>query len=452
MNLFTQRVQPMHSKVDASVMEEQMFEQLTNKTAKMAVVGLGYVGLPVALEFAKNFSVIGFDISEDKVAMMKEGKDPSCELESGDFENKDIRFSHEEAFMKEAKFFVVAVPTPIDEFKQPNLAALRSATSSVARVLKKGDYVVFESTVYPGCTEEVCVPIMEEISGLTLNKDFKVGYSPERINPGDKQNTIDKIVKIVSGSDAEALENISKTYASIITAGIHEAPTLKVAEAAKIVENTQRDINIALMNELSVIFEKMDVNTYDVLKAAGTKWNFLNFYPGLVGGHCIGVDPYYLIQKAIRVGHNPILISAGRSVNDGMPGKIAQKIVSELKKRGKNPMESKVLIQGITFKENVTDIRNSKAADLTLEMMNCCMQVDVVDPEANPTEVRQHYGIDMTPETRNDYDAVIIAVSHHAYMNMEEEDYHKMMNKDAFVMDIKGIMKDKMNGMNYFSL
>ncbi|MEM9819892.1 MAG: nucleotide sugar dehydrogenase [Bacteroidota bacterium] len=429
-----------------------MFEQLSNKTCKLAVVGLGYVGLPVALEFAKHFSVIGFDINEARVNMMKEGKDPSCELESSDFDDKEIQFCHLEDEMKEANFFVVAVPTPIDEFKQPNLAALRGASSSVARVLKKGDYVVFESTVYPGCTEEVCVPILEEISGLKCNQDFKVGYSPERINPGDKKNTIDKIVKIVSGSDEEALDNIAKVYGSIITAGIHQAPTIKVAEAAKIVENTQRDVNIALMNELSTIFEKMGVNTYDVLQAAGTKWNFLHFYPGLVGGHCIGVDPYYLIQKSIRVGHNPILISAGRAVNDGMPGKIAQKMVQELKARGKNPMECKLLVQGITFKENVTDIRNSKAADLVLEMMNCCMQVDVVDPEADPKEVRQHYGIEMTPTLRGKYDAVIVAVSHQAYMEMEESDYQMMMKPDAFMMDIKGIMKDKITGMDYFSL
>ncbi len=429
-----------------------LFAEIQNRTASIAVVGLGYVGLPVALEFAKHFNVVGFDINEAKVNMMVAGKDPSYELEDEQFLNKTIEFSYREKAMADARFFVVAVPTPIDQYRQPNLNALRGATASVARVLKKGDYVVFESTVYPGCTEEVCVPILEEISGLTFIKDFKVGYSPERINPGDKKNTIDKIVKIVSGCDEESLEVIANVYASIITAGIHKAPTLKVAEAAKIVENTQRDVNIALMNELSMIFEKIDVNTFDVLKAAGTKWNFLNFYPGLVGGHCIGVDPYYLIQKSIRVGHNPILISAGRKVNDGMPATIADKICHEVEQVGKRPLEAKVLVMGITFKENVTDIRNSKAAEMAKELMNRFGQVDVVDPVADPKEVRQHYSMDLKPTMGDDYDAVIVAVSHQEYLTLEETDLNKLCTKDAFVMDLKGILKNKVTEMKYFSL
>jgi len=429
-----------------------LFTQIKNRTASIAVVGLGYVGLPVALEFAKHFNVVGFDINEAKVNMMVNGKDPSYELEDEQFLNKTIEFSHEEKVMAEARFYIVAVPTPIDKYRQPNLNALRGATASVARVLKKGDYVVFESTVYPGCTEEVCVPILEEISGLKFIEDFKVGYSPERINPGDKKNTIDKIVKIVSGCDEESLEIVANVYESIITAGIHRAPTLKVAEAAKIVENTQRDVNIALMNELSMIFDKIDVNTFDVLKAAGTKWNFLNFYPGLVGGHCIGVDPYYLIQKSIRVGHNPILISAGRRVNDGMPAMVADKVTRVIKDTGKNPNDAKVLVMGITFKENVTDIRNSKAAEMALELMKRCGQVDVVDPVADPKEVRQHYKIDLRPTMADDYDAIIVAVSHEQYHQLEETDLNQLCQSNAMIMDLKGILKDKITEMNYCSL
>lgn len=429
-----------------------LFTQIQNRQASIAVVGLGYVGLPVALEFAKHFDVVGFDINEAKVNMMKAGKDPAYELADEQFLNKTIRFAHEETVMRDARFYIVAVPTPIDQYRQPNLNALKGATASVARVLKKGDYVVFESTVYPGCTEEVCVPILEEISGLKFIDDFKVGYSPERINPGDKKNTIDKIVKIVSGCDAESLEVIANVYGRIITAGIHRAPTLKVAEAAKIVENTQRDVNIALMNELSMIFDKLDVNTYDVLKAAGTKWNFLNFYPGLVGGHCIGVDPYYLIQKSIRVGHNPVLISAGRNVNDGMPKAVAQKLARELVNGGKNPLESKVLVMGITFKENVTDIRNSKAAEMAQEIMQRCGTVDVVDSVADPKEVRQHYGIDLRPTIQTDYDAVVVAVSHDEYLSLTETDLNNICTKNAFVIDLKGILKGKVSEMGYFSL
>jgi len=429
-----------------------IFEALTNHTANLAVVGLGYVGLPVALEFARHFSVLGFDINANRVEMMNNAEDPSGELEKVAFDNKTIRFTCRQEQLEDARFYVVAVPTPIDKQNQPNLTALKSATTSVAKALKKGDYVVFESTVYPGCTEEVCVPILEELSGLKLNTDFKVGYSPERINPGDKTNTIDKIVKVVSGSDEESLEQVAKVYRSIIIAGVHCAPTIKVAEAAKIVENTQRDVNIALMNELSMIFDKIGVNTFDVLEAAGTKWNFLKFYPGLVGGHCIGVDPYYLIQKAIRVGHNPILISAGRSVNDSMPAKIANKITTELRDRGKRLSTAKVLVMGITFKENVTDIRNSKAADVAIELMKTCNQVTVVDPYACGTEVKDHYGFDLRENATGKFDTIVLAVSHDAYMQMDMEAYKKRMMRDAFVMDIKGILKDWNEMDNYFSL
>ncbi len=452
MSTFTRTNQKSAAASQGQRANENIYESLTNKTATLAVVGLGYVGLPVALEFARHFSVLGFDINEKRVEMMQNAVDPSDELEPSAFENKEIRFTWKQEQLAEARFFVVAVPTPIDNQNQPNLTALMSATTSVAKALKKGDYVVFESTVYPGCTEEVCVPILESHSGLKFNEDFKVGYSPERINPGDKENTIDKIVKIVSGSDEVALDNIAKVYRSIITAGIHCAPTLKVAEAAKIVENTQRDVNIALMNELSMIFEKMGVNTYDVLKAAGTKWNFLNFYPGLVGGHCIGVDPYYLIQKAIRVGHNPILISAGRSVNDSMPAKIANKIINECRSRGRSTTTARILVMGVTFKENVTDIRNSKAADIVLELKKTCPNVVVVDALADAEEVKNHYGIEMTDNPTGKFDAVVVAVSHEEYCNMENADYMNWMNRDAFIMDVKGIVHDWDDQENYYSL
>ncbi len=429
-----------------------IFNALAKKEAQLAVVGLGYVGLPIALEFAKHFSVLGFDINAQRVGMMQNQEDPSGELEASHFTDKDIRFSFDQKSLDDAQFYVVAVPTPIDQFNQPNLNALRGATTSVAHALKKGDYVVFESTVYPGCTEEVCVPILEKYSGLKFNVDFKVGYSPERINPGDKKNTIDKIVKIVSGSDEESLSNIAAVYRSIITAGIHEAPSLKVAEAAKIVENTQRDVNIALMNELSLIFDKIGINTYDVLAAAGTKWNFLHFYPGLVGGHCIGVDPYYLIQKAIRVGHNPILISASRAVNDSMPSRLARQIAERMRAKGTDPRQSKVLVMGVTFKENVTDIRNSKAAEMIQELKEVCGTVDAVDPLACPMEVQSHYGFKMREEMGKDYDAIVMAVSHESYKEMTEQELQKMSKDNAVFCDLKGILRDKINTLDYMSL
>ncbi len=430
-----------------------LFEQLQAKTTSMAVIGLGYVGLPVALEFADHFSVVGFDINKQRVDMMKQGVDPSCELESSAFQDRDISFTCTMDDLKAAKFFVVAVPTPIDSFNQPNLKALKSATKTVASALKKGDCVVFESTVYPGCTEEVCVPILEEISGLKFNVDFTVGYSPERINPGDKKNTIDKIVKVVSGSTPEALDIVANVYATIITAGVHKAPTLKVAEAAKIIENTQRDVNIALMNELSMIFEKIGINTYDVLEAAGTKWNFLNFYPGLVGGHCIGVDPYYLIQKAIRVGHNPILITAGRRVNDGMPAKISTSIADALRKQNKSIRQCRVLVKGITFKEDVTDIRNSKAAALAIELCQTGAQVDIIDPLADPGEVENEYGLNLKRRAEGPYDAIVIAVSHKQFKNTTGEAYRSLGTDNPIVFDIKGILKEgDQSGMVYMSL
>ena len=319
-----------------------MYSKLLNKEAKLALVGLGYVGLPIALEFAKKIQVIGFDINEERLAKMRQGIDPCKELEHSAFEGADIKFTSSIDELREASFFIVAVPTPIDRHNQPDLAPLLSATRSVAHALKKGDYVVYESTVYPGCTEEDCLPILEEISGLKVGLDFKIGYSPERINPGEKVHTLPNTIKIVSGCDGEALDIIAKVYELVVKPGVHRAPNIKVAEAAKIIENTQRDVNIALMNELSIIFSRIGINTYDVLEAAGTKWNFLKFYPGLVGGHCIGVDPYYLVYKASELKYHTQIISAGRFINDTMGGYIAKKLVKKLIGMGKGILGARV--------------------------------------------------------------------------------------------------------------
>ena len=333
-----------------------MYEDLLSKKKKIAVIGLGYVGLPIALEFAKHFSVIGFDINEKRVELMQQGIDPSKELEASAFQNTDIVFTNKLDILRGAHFFIIAVPTDIDEHRVPNLKPLKRASETVGQVLKKGDYAVYESTVYPGCTEEDCLPILEQKSDLMLGTDFKLGYSPERIVPGDKVKTLTKILKIVSGSDAEATEEIAQVYGHIIEAGIYRASCIKVAEAAKVIENTQRDINISLMNELAIIFDRLGIDTREVIDAAGTKWNFNKFYPGLVGGHCIGVDPYYLLHKAREVGVEPQVIASGRRINDNMPGFIAKRLVQMLIQHGKNPSTCKVLVLGITFKENVADM------------------------------------------------------------------------------------------------
>ena len=341
-----------------------MIKKLQNKETKLAVLGLGYVGLPIALAFARKVPVIGFDINEYRIKMMQNNEDPSRELAAEEFEGCDIKFTVDIEDLKEATFYIVAVPTPVDEHKVPDLNPIYAASETISKVLKKGDYVVYESTVYPGCTEEDCLPILESGSGLKLNTDFKLGYSPERINPGDKEHTLANIIKVVSGSDEEALETVAEAYSLVVDAGVHKAPSIKVAEAAKIIENTQRDLNIALMNELSMIFDRLEINTFDVLEAAGTKWNFLKFYPGLVGGHCIGVDPYYLTYKAIELGYDPQVILSGRNINDAMGAVIAKKTVQSIIKNGKEVAKSRVLIMGATFKENVNDIRNSKVVDV----------------------------------------------------------------------------------------
>ncbi len=430
-----------------------MYKELVNKKEKLAVIGLGYVGLPIALEFARKLSVIGFDIKPDRVELMKKGIDPSRELESKAFEGCEVLYTCNLEDIRPAKFYVVAVPTPIDEHNLPDLKPLLAATKTVGKVLKKGDYVVYESTVYPGCTEEDCVPLLEKLSGLTYIKDFKVGFSPERINPGDKEHTLTTIKKITSGCDAESSEEIAKVYELIIKAGIHRASSIKVAEAAKIIENTQRDINIAFMNELSIIFSRLGINTYDVLEAAGTKWNFLKFFPGLVGGHCIGVDPYYLVYKAKELGYHPQIISAGRFINDSMGGYVAKQTVKKMIAADKNPKDSRVLIMGVTFKEDVSDIRNSKVVDIYKELQSFGInKIDVVDAFANSHEVNEEYGFELAINPSGKYDAIVVAVSHHQYLKLDEAWFDGFASKDCIFVDVKGIFRNKLPKFKYWSL
>lgn len=430
-----------------------MQEQLLSKEKTLAVIGLGYVGLPIALAFAKKIRVIGFDINAERVDMMKNRIDPSKELDSSAFDNSDIQFTHNINDLKSASFYIVAVPTPVDKHKVPDLNPVLSASRSVGKVLSKGDIVVYESTVYPGCTEDDCIPVLEEVSGLRWMDDFKVGYSPERINPGDKKHTLENIVKVVSGSDDESLDTIATMYEQVVDAGVHRAPTIKVAEAAKIIENTQRDLNIALMNELSKIFDLMGINTYDVLEAANTKWNFLNFFPGLVGGHCIGVDPYYLTYKAISKGYKPEVILAGRRINDSMGAYVAKKLVQALIKQGKDVSETRVLIMGATFKEDVSDIRNTKVVDVIQELVDYSVAVDVIDAYADPEEMEHEYGLTLSKEASPPYDAVIVAVNHDKYEKMKPEDFKALMNDNPILFDIKGMLKDlDMHGIHYWSL
>ena len=417
-----------------------MYSALASKAKSISVVGLGYVGLPLALELAKKFHVIGFDISAERVALMEKGIDPSEELEPSAFVDKDIEFTADPDRLQAAQFHIVAVPTPVDEHRVPDLTALVKASETVGRALKKGDYVVYESTVYPGATEEDCLPILEDLSGLSLVAgDFKLGYSPERINPGDKERTIDKILKIVSGSDEEALREIAAVYGAIITAGIYEASSIKVAEAAKVIENSQRDVNISFMNELAIIFDKMNIDTHEVLAAAGTKWNFLRFTPGLVGGHCISVDPYYLLHKSKELGYDPQVILSGRRVNDAMPGFIAKRLVQMLIQKGKNPKNTKVLIMGTTFKENVSDIRNSKVVDMARELMDFSVHIHLTDPHASPNELAQEYKMTLVDKISDDYDAVIVAVAHEEYRQMKTEQFLEMMGPDPILFDLKAL-------------
>jgi UDP-N-acetyl-D-glucosamine/UDP-N-acetyl-D-galactosamine dehydrogenase len=429
-----------------------IYNRLVNRETRLSVIGLGYVGLPIALEFARKIKVTGFDIRPDRVGLMKKGIDPSNELTNKSFKDTDIEFTTDPEDLRKASFHIIAVPTPTDKHNLPDLTPVLKASETVGKILSQGDYVVYESTVYPGCTEEDCVPVLEKFSGLKCSVDFKVGFSPERINPGDKDHTLTKIIKVTSGCDKESAEEIAKTYELIITAGVYRASSIKVAESAKIIENTQRDINIAFMNELSIIFNRMGVNTFEVLEAAGTKWNFLKFYPGLVGGHCIGVDPYYLSFKAKELGYHPQMIDSGRFVNDSMGRYIGKQTVKKITSAGKSPKGARVLIMGITFKEDVTDIRNSKVVDVLSELTEFDVKVDIIDPGADPHEVKAEYGIDLKKEPSGKYDAIILAVSHREYLNLDEKYFTLLLNREGIVVDVKGILRGKIKNHTYWSL
>jgi len=429
-----------------------MYQELVDKKAKLAVIGLGYVGLPIALEFAKKISVIGFDINEKRVELMRQGIDPSNELEKNDFEGCDIVFTNSLDVLREAKFFIVAVPTPVDEHNVPDLTPVKKASETIGKVIKNGDYVVFESTVYPGCTEEDCIPVIESLSGLKDKTDFKSGYSPERINPGDKTHTLAKIIKVVSGCDAESLEEIAKTYELVVAAGVHRASSIKVAEAAKIIENTQRDLNIALMNELSIIFNLIGINTYEVLEAAGTKWNFLKFQPGLVGGHCIGVDPYYLTYKASELGYDAEVILAGRNINDNMAKYVAKSVIQHIIKNSSDVKNAKVLVMGATFKENVSDIRNSKVADVVNALKSYHLTVAVLDTIVDSDEIIHEYGFSLAQNTDADYDAVVVTVPHNEYKELGDDYFSSITKANAMIADLKGIYRNKISKRTYWSL
>ncbi|MDR1793186.1 MAG: nucleotide sugar dehydrogenase [Bacteroidales bacterium] len=428
------------------------YNQLINKQISLSVIGLGYVGLPIALSFAKKIKVIGFDIKKDRIELMQRAIDPSGELEKEEFQNCDILFTYNEKDLSAAGVHIIAVPTPIDTHLLPDLTLLLNATQTVGKVLKKGDIVIYESTVYPGCTEEDCVPLLEKTSGLKFNKDFFVGFSPERINPGDKEHTLATVKKIVSASTEQSLEEIAKIYQIVAKAGTFKTSSIKVAEASKIIENTQRDVNIALMNELSMIFNKMSINTFEVLEAAATKWNFLNFKPGLVGGHCIGVDPYYLTFKAKEYRHYPQIIESGRSINDSMGFYIAKMVVKKIISLGETIKDAKVLVMGATFKENVKDIRNTKVVDIVHELQNYGVKVNISDPYADKEEFENEYHLPLTDRLSNDYLAVIVAVNHQQYATLDESYFQSITKEKAVLFDVKGTYRNKIHQLNYMSL
>jgi UDP-N-acetyl-D-galactosamine dehydrogenase len=407
---------------------------------KISIVGLGYVGLPVAVAFGKKARTIGFDINEARLTELREGVDRTNEVEALDLRDSDIVFTSDVRVLAEADFHIVAVPTPVDDAHQPNLTPVERASETVGRALKKGDIVVYESTVYPGVTEDICVPILERISGLKCGADFTVGYSPERINPGDKEHTFTKITKVVSGQDTETLDVVAAVYGSVVTAGVYKAANIKVAEAAKVIENTQRDLNIALMNELSLIFDRMGIDTNSVLEAAGTKWNFLKFKPGLVGGHCIGVDPYYLTHKAEMLGYHPQVILAGRRINDGMGAYVGQQTIKQLIHAGHDVGKCTVTVLGLTFKENCPDLRNSKVIDVIRELQSFGLVVQVCDPEADAHEAVHEYGIQLTPLNHlQRAEAVVVAVAHKDFAEFGAIDYQRLLKQNPVVIDVKGI-------------
>ena len=437
-----------------------LFDRLLIRKDKLSVTGLGYVGIPLAIEFAKVVDVVGYDVSKEKIELYNKGIDVTREVRDQAIKETTAFLTSDEKFLKECRFHIVAVPTPINPDKTPDLNPVISASKTVGRNLSKGSIVVYESTVYPGVTEEICVPILEQESGLNCGKDFKVGYSPERINPGDKQHRLETIVKVVAGMDQESLEIIAKVYEMVVEAGVYKAESIKVAEAAKVIENSQRDINIAFMNELSIIFNRMGIDTKSVLEAAGTKWNFLKFSPGLVGGHCIGVDPYYLTYKAEQLGYHSQIILSGRRINDDMGRYVAESVVKKLISVGSSVKDAKVAVLGLTFKENCPDIRNTKVIDIINELKEYGIIPLICDPVADASEVKQLYGIEFVPlDSLKDLDAVIIAVSHSEFASLSMEDldrlYKQSPNHEKVVVDVKSILDRKayeQAGYCYWSL
>ena len=427
--------------------ELNLYNKILTKEAKLAVVGLGYVGMPLAIAFSKkNIDTIGFDLNKEKILMYQNGIDPTLEVGNKEIRESKMNFTYSEEVLQDASFFIVAVPTPINLDKTPNLSPVEGASKIIGRNLKKGSIVVYESTVYPGVTEDICIPILEKESGLICGVDFKVGYSPERINPGDKVNTLEKIIKIVSGMDQDTLDEIAKVYELVIEAGVHKASSIKVAEAAKVVENSQRDINIAFMNELAMVFDKMDINTSEVIEAMNTKWNALKFYPGLVGGHCIGVDPYYFVYEAEKLGYHSQIMLAGRKINDTMGSFVADALIKKMNIANKNIKQSKIVILGLTFKENCPDIRNSKVQDIIERLNEYEISPIIVDPQADEVEVKKEYGVNLTSlEDVKDADAVIFAVSHKEFLELNIEQINDLYSKNSskVLIDVKSIFNQK---------
>jgi len=429
-----------------------MYDSLLNKEKKIAIVGLGYVGLPLSVLFSKKYSVIGFDVDSEKINLYNQGIDVTCELNENELFDSNIYFTSDENKLKNASFFVVAVPTPINENKNPDFKYIISATETIGRNIKPGSIVVYESTVYPGVTEDLCVPILEKVSGLKCGVDFKVGYSPERINPGDKENSIENITKIVSGMDNESLNIISKVYGTVLNKGVHKASSIKVAEAAKVVENVTRDVNIALVNELSMIFNNMGINTTEVIEAAGTKWNFQKYYPGLVGGHCIGIDPYYLIFKSKKLQFNPKLIELSREINESLKDFIVKNIVylmiqNEIKIKGSN-----ILVMGITFKENCNDIRNTKVVDVLEKLKKLGVNLNVYDTHADKNDVKKEYGIDLIENYGGKYDVIIFAVAHDEFKHMSLNEIDDLSHEKTIIIDLKSIINEDLSDYTYWSL
>ena len=419
-----------------------------SEATRIAVIGLGYVGLPLAVEFGKRYDTIGYDVRESRVAELRAGQDSTLEVEADEFAAaKRLTFESRLEAIALCNVYIVTVPTPIDAARRPDLGPLVKASEAIGSVLKRGDVVVYESTVYPGCTEEVCVPILERASGLAFNRDFTCGYSPERINPGDKQHRVTTIKKVTSGSTPEAADFVDALYAGIITAGTHKAPSIKVAEAAKVIENTQRDLNIALVNDLAILFNKLGIDTLDVLEAAGTKWNFLPFRPGLVGGHCIGVDPYYLTHKAQEVGHHPDVILAGRRTNDGMGAYVAGEVIRLMVRKGINPVRARILVLGLAFKENCPDLRNTRVVDIVEALRGYNAEVDVCDPWVDADEAKHEYGFSLASPGAGDYDAVVVAVGHDQFREMGGDGVRAYGKPNCVVYDVKSLLpRDVVDG------